>query len=165
MAKELSAKEAGSSPKGINETETFKLGSGSVSFSELDAEKMGNHFAFVSEPVNFDCVWIVEAMSHLPDKKLFFRNAELLLRTGGKLVIADWFKAENVTEKQLNDDIKPIEGWSDPAVGVRKNLHVADGMLLPALCTQADYVRFAEEAGLVVFAPPFDISKDVSKTW
>lgn len=121
IAKELSAKEVGSSPKGINETETFKLGSGSVSFLELDAEKMGNHFAFVSEPVSFDCVWIVEAMSHLPDKKLFFRNAEMLLRTGGKLVIADWFKAEDLTEKQLNDDIKPIEGWSDRAIGLCKN--------------------------------------------
>ena len=38
-------------------------------------------------------------------------------------------------------------------------------MLLPPLCTQADYVRFAEAARLGVFAPPLDISKDVAKTW
>jgi tocopherol O-methyltransferase len=38
-------------------------------------------------------------------------------------------------------------------------------MLLPPLCSQADYVKFAEMAGLSVFAEPFDISQKVSKTW
>ena len=110
MAKQISAKEAETTPKDITASEKFIIGSGSVSFLELDAEKMGDHFSSASTPVMFDCVWIVEAMSHLPDKQLFFRNAERLLRPGGKLVIADWFKAENLTEKQEVDDIKPIEG-------------------------------------------------------
>lgn len=38
-------------------------------------------------------------------------------------------------------------------------------MLLPPLCTQSDYVHFAKEAGFTVFSEPFDISKDVAKTW
>jgi len=38
-------------------------------------------------------------------------------------------------------------------------------MLLPPLCTQADYVKHAQDAGLKVFHEPKDISKDVSKTW
>ena len=38
-------------------------------------------------------------------------------------------------------------------------------MLLPPLCTQADYVSLAEGAGLKVLHPPKDISKDVAKTW
>ena len=38
-------------------------------------------------------------------------------------------------------------------------------MLLPPLCTQAQYVAYAEEAGLRVFSEPLDISKDVAKTW
>jgi tocopherol O-methyltransferase len=38
-------------------------------------------------------------------------------------------------------------------------------MLLPPLCTQPDYVKFATDAGLQVLAAPKDISKDVSKTW
>lgn len=38
-------------------------------------------------------------------------------------------------------------------------------MLLPPLCTQAEYVKFATDAGLEVFTEPKDISKDVSKTW
>ncbi len=38
-------------------------------------------------------------------------------------------------------------------------------MLLPPLCTQDQYVEYATAAGLQVFAPPKDISQDVSKTW
>jgi tocopherol O-methyltransferase len=38
-------------------------------------------------------------------------------------------------------------------------------MLLPPLCSQTDYVNFAHGAGLKTFAEPFDISKQVSKTW
>lgn len=38
-------------------------------------------------------------------------------------------------------------------------------MLLPPLCSQADYVNFAQTAGLTILAEPFDISKEVAKTW
>ncbi|KAL8727027.1 MAG: hypothetical protein Q9166_006325 [cf. Caloplaca sp. 2 TL-2023] len=135
--------------------DSIKLGNGSVHFVEVDAEKMGDFFP--GQGI-FDCVWISEAMSHLPDKRLFFRNAFKLLSSHdwkngprGKLVVADWFKAENLTDKQLEDDIKPIEG--------------ADGMLLPPLCTQSEYVAYAKEAGFNVFRQPMDISKEVAKTW
>jgi len=40
-----------------------------------------------------------------------------------------------------------------------------DGMLLPPMCSQQEYVLLADGAGLKVFAEPFDISKKVSKTW
>lgn len=40
-----------------------------------------------------------------------------------------------------------------------------DGMLLPGLNTQSEYVNFAKQSGLSVFSEPFDISKQVSKTW
>ncbi|KAI4245153.1 MAG: hypothetical protein L6R42_010277 [Xanthoria sp. 1 TBL-2021] len=126
--------------------EPIQLGNGSARFVELDAETMGEFF---TDQSGFDCVWISEAMSHLPDKALFFSNAFKLLKEGGKLVIADWFRGEGLTEKQVGDDIKPIE----------------DGMLLPPLCTQPEYVAFAKEAGFGVFCAPFDISKDVAKTW
>lgn len=83
---------------------------GSVRFVELDAEKMAEFFDIDNEEKVFDAVWISEAMSHLPDKELFFRNAQLLLKKGGKLVIADWFKNEGLGEKEMEADIKPIEG-------------------------------------------------------
>ena len=83
---------------------------GRVQYRELDAEKMDSDFP----PQSFDCVWISEALSHFPDKPLFFRNAARLLRPGGtgKLVIADWFKAEDLDAEAMESDIKPIEGTS-----------------------------------------------------
>ena len=42
---------------------------------------------------------------------------------------------------------------------------VTDGMLLPPLCAQADYVNYAKEAGLSVSGGPKDISEDVKATW
>ncbi|KAM7223432.1 S-adenosyl-L-methionine-dependent methyltransferase [Rhypophila decipiens] len=125
----------------------IRLGKGKVRFIELDAEKMGEFFA--SDAGMFDAVWISEALSHFPNKALFFQNAYKVLRGGGKLALADWFKNEGLHQKQFDDDIKPIE----------------DGMLLPPMCTQADYVNFAKEAGLKLLGGPKDISKDVSKTW
>jgi tocopherol O-methyltransferase len=86
------------------------LGAGSVRFVELDAEKMGEYFGEGPHQASFDCVWISEAMSHLPDKALFFRNAYKLLKPGGRLVVADWFKREVVTEEDMVQDIRPIEG-------------------------------------------------------
>ncbi|KAM7195269.1 S-adenosyl-L-methionine-dependent methyltransferase [Rhypophila sp. PSN 637] len=125
----------------------IRLGKGKVRFIELDAEKMGEFFA--SDAGKFDAVWISEALSHFPNKALFFQNAYKVLRDGGKLALADWFKNEGLDQKQFDDDIKPIE----------------DGMLLPPMCTQADYVNLAKEAGLKLLGGPKDISKDVSKTW
>ena len=90
-----------------NAGDPIKVNQGSVRFIELDAEKMGDYF---SAQETFGCVWISEAMSHLPDKQLFFVNAFKVLRPGGKLAIADWFKAEDLTDEQLEADIKPIEG-------------------------------------------------------
>lgn len=133
----------------IDATGFIKLGDGGVRYQELDAEKMGDYFTTAPNESTFDCVWISEAMSHLPDKALFFRNVAKLLKKGGKLVVADWFKARDLTNVQMEADIKPIE----------------DGMLLPPLCTQSEYVEYAKQAGLGVFSEPFDISKDVSKTW
>ena len=110
MARSLTAKEAGTTTEGADPTTYVKLGSGGARFVELDAEKMGDYFNAPRNQTAFDCVWISEAMSHLPDKQLFFHNAHKLLNPGGKLVVADWFKAEDLTREQMEADIKPIEG-------------------------------------------------------
>lgn len=85
-----------------------QLGTGKVRFLELDAEEMGGFFA--GQQGSFDAVWISEALSHFPNKALFFENAARVLKPGGKLVLADWFKAENLDEAAFVNDIKPIEG-------------------------------------------------------
>ncbi|CAM1509272.1 Fc.00g030110.m01.CDS01 [Cosmosporella sp. VM-42] len=125
----------------------FKLGSGKVRFIELDAEKMADFFS--GQEASFEGVWISEALSHFPNKTLFFQNAQKVLKPQGKLVLADWFKADGLDETTFANDIKPIE----------------DGMLLPPLCTQQGYVDLAKQADLQVFAEPKDISQEVRKTW
>jgi len=110
IANDLTAKEAGGDQREVDEAGFTKLGNGRVRYVELDAEKMGDFFNTPPNKATFDCVWISEAMSHLPDKELFFRNASALLNPEGKLVVADWFKAEGLTSTQMEADIKPIEG-------------------------------------------------------
>lgn len=166
LAKTLTAKEDGSREDPAKDTEFTKLGDGKVRFVELDAEKMGDFFNETETRTTFDCIWISEAMSHLPDTELFFRNASMLLNAGGKLVVADWFKAEELTNAQMEADIKPIEGKTRLEVLVGHDTDwEKDGMLLPGLNTQSEYVDYAKQAGFSVFSEPFDISKQVSKTW
>ncbi|KAF3228352.1 hypothetical protein TWF106_007384 [Orbilia oligospora] len=106
------SKESPDSLESLGE-EWISLPPGKVRFIELDAEKMGEYFDGIDgKEGDYDAVWISEAMSHLPHKQLFFDNAFKLLKSGGsgKLVVADWFKAEGLDDKQMEDDIKPIEG-------------------------------------------------------
>ena len=63
--------------------------------------------------------FILEALSHFPRKSLFFQNAAKVLEKNGKIVIADWFKQENLSKEDEEKYIKPIE----------------EGMLLPELCS------------------------------
>jgi tocopherol O-methyltransferase len=109
MAQNFTAKESGRRRQaGVEDYDA--VGNGKVSFLELDAEKMGEYFHTAPNDTTFDAVWISEVMSHLPDKELFFRNAWSVLRDGGKLVIADWFKSEQLTSAEVKADIEPIEG-------------------------------------------------------
>jgi tocopherol O-methyltransferase len=133
------------------EVNTYSSG-GDCRFIELDAEKMLEYFSVDGKPAaQFDAVWISEALSHFPDKPLFFRSAaELLVPDKSScLVIADWFKAPQLSPEQERDDIQIIE----------------DGMLLPPLCTADQYVEMAQNAGLKVHHAPIDISNEVAKTW
>ncbi|KAI0125838.1 tocopherol O-methyltransferase [Xylariales sp. AK1849] len=139
--------------KGSPTADTIPFPPGSVRYIELDAEKMQDHFSSGGGKPDkgFDAVWISEALSHFPNKPLFFASSFSLLAGGGssKLVIADWFKAPGITPEQDKADIKPIE----------------DGMLLPPLSTADEYVEMAEKAGFKLSKGPVDISKDVAKTW
>ena len=150
--------------------------SGKVRFIELDAELLGDYFGGDggSMKADFDAVWISEALSHFPNRHLFFENAFKVLKSGGggKLILADWFKRENLTQAEMDSDIKPIEGMTQFEAHRRLfslcNLttqHSLDGMLLPPLCTKSDYVTFAKKAGFEVAAEPYDISQNVAKTW
>ncbi|KAI1340684.1 S-adenosyl-L-methionine-dependent methyltransferase [Xylariaceae sp. FL0016] len=148
IAKRLTLAET--STEGEDSSGFFAYSKGKARFIELDAEKMAEYFAAQAAPsAQVDCVWISEALSHLPNKPLFFSSSFSLVASGGRLVIADWFKAPGLTTEQVDADIKPIE----------------DGMLLPRLFTSDEYVAMAKEAGFKLRGEPIDISKDVAKTW
>ncbi|ETS87423.1 hypothetical protein PFICI_01251 [Pestalotiopsis fici W106-1] len=153
MAKRLSLAETSSTEHTDPSGATIRLPPGSVRFVELDAETMLQYFKTTGDKPSdgFNCVWISEALSHFPNKPLFFESSFALLASGksSRLVIADWFKAPNLSQEQDKADIKPIE----------------DGMLLPPMCTADEYVKMAEKAGFRVFKGPVDISKNVAKTW
>ncbi|KAM0265869.1 hypothetical protein ACHAPA_007548 [Fusarium lateritium] len=108
LTKAAAEDEASSKPS--SDQGTTRLGEGRVKFLELDAEKMGDFFN--DQQGSFDAVWISEALSHFPNKALFFENVMKVLKPGGKLVLADWFKAEDLDDTTFTNDIKPIEGNS-----------------------------------------------------
>ena len=96
----------------------------------------------------FDVVWSVEAISHLSRKRDCFDAMARALKSGGKLVIADWFKSDTASEAQGRKFLKPIE----------------QAMLVPKLESSQIYVSYITEAGLDVISFE-DFSSNVSKTW
>jgi len=108
----------------------------------------GEAIDFPGEEETFDAIWICEALSHFSNKPAFFSHTFRMLKPGGKLVLADWFRAENISKEEDKETIKLIEY----------------GMLLPKLETKTTYLKMMSEAGLeVVYLD--DVSKDVSPTW
>ena len=113
LTKAAAAKDAPADPDSPTDAQPdpegfLAIGKGRVKFIELDAERMGEFFA--QQQTEFDAVWISEALSHFPNKALFFHNAYQVLRPGGKLALADWFKGEDLGANGFANDIKPIEG-------------------------------------------------------
>jgi tocopherol O-methyltransferase len=97
---------------------------------------------------SFDVVWSVEAISHLGKKPEFFRSSSRLLKMGGKLVIADWFKSDRLTAAEERKYITPIE----------------KAMLVPRLESATAYMNDIRSAGMEIKS--FDnVSGSVSRTW
>jgi tocopherol O-methyltransferase len=47
-------------------------------------------------PGSFDVIWAIESVCYCDDKKIFLKEAIRLLKPGGRLIIADFFKTENL---------------------------------------------------------------------
>jgi tocopherol O-methyltransferase len=132
MCKEHAAK------AGVSERTRFLEGDGEKLTELLGAEAHGT----------FDAVWISEALSHFPHKDVFFAEAVKMLKPGGKLVLADWFRADHISEALVESVVKPIE----------------IGMLLPKLDTMSTYISLLTAAGLrLVWLE--DVSKETAQTW
>ncbi|HEX4141946.1 MAG TPA: class I SAM-dependent methyltransferase [Pirellulales bacterium] len=115
---------------------------GSTEFLRADAEQID----FPAE--SFDVVWSIECTEHLFDKPAFFRKAGRWLKPGGQIAICAWLAGD--------------EPLSDPAR--QQVFDVCEGFLCPSLATQADYLQWFGEAGLI--EPTFvDWTDSVLQTW
>jgi len=56
---------------------------------------------------SFDLIWAIESVTSAPDKGRFAKEAMRLLVPGGKLIIADYFKADN----DVQDTGNLLEKW------------------------------------------------------
>lgn len=51
---------------------------------------------------SFDIIWAIESLCHIADRRAFFHEARRLLRVGGRLIVADFFR----TDRALNEESK-----------------------------------------------------------
>ena len=60
----------------------------------------------------FDFIWAIESMQTGPDKAKFFKEVKRILKPGGKLLIADCFKAFPYDVDQEPNMLTMLNGWA-----------------------------------------------------
>jgi cyclopropane fatty-acyl-phospholipid synthase-like methyltransferase len=77
-----------------------------VSFEQKD-------YLNTSYPDNtFDVVWAIESVCHAEDKSRFLKEAFRVLKKGGRLIIADFFKAGDLHGKSAEAIKRWAHGWA-----------------------------------------------------
>lgn len=61
------------------------------------------------EAESFDIIWAIESVCHANDKSKFINEAHRLLKKGGRLILADFFKKENLA----GNDAALIKQWAN----------------------------------------------------
>jgi cyclopropane fatty-acyl-phospholipid synthase-like methyltransferase len=61
---------------------------------------------------SFDVVWGIESLCYADDKGLFLKEAHRILRPGGRLIIADFFKVDRLDAKDAARVKEWANGWA-----------------------------------------------------
>ena len=85
------------------------------------------------EDHSFDVVWALESICHAPEKADFYREAFRLLRPGGRLAVADYFR---LSRPLPNDGEQLIRQWLRP-------------WAIPDIDSEAEHLGHARSAGFV----------------
>jgi tocopherol O-methyltransferase len=109
---------------------------------------LGDWLANTLPAESFDAAIAIESSEHMPDLAAFFRQAQRVLRPGGRLVICAWLSRENPTPAQRRWLLEPI---------------CREGRM-PCMGAASDYERLAGESGFTVIRVQ-DITRQVSSTW
>lgn len=97
---------------------------------------------------SFDAAIAIESAEHMPDLAAFFREAQRVLRPGGRLVVCGWLSCANPSPLQRRRLLEPI---------------CREGRM-PCMGTASDYERLAGESGFMVTRVQ-DLTRRVSPTW
>lgn len=99
---------------------------GSVQFRVADYTDTG------LDEDSFDVVWALESLCHAPDKAAFYCEATRVLRPGGRLIVAEYFRT----------------GRDLPAAHESVVREWLDGWEIPDIDTHAEHLAAAARAGL-----------------
>ncbi|MBN1638245.1 MAG: methyltransferase domain-containing protein [Ignavibacteriales bacterium] len=81
--------------------------------SELVNFEKRNYCSTGFEDKSFNVIWSIESVSSATSKFDFIKESFRLLKDGGRLVLSDYFKIENITsEKDKSDIQKWLNGWA-----------------------------------------------------
>lgn len=71
---------------------------------------------------SFDVVWGIESICHSEDKSLFVKEAYRLLKTNGRLILADGFGIKEIYSKQQSEQMQHwLNGWGVDALETKEN--------------------------------------------
>ncbi len=122
------ANEVGCSVTGIT------LSQHQVSQCQQNAEKrsatsktefnLGDYTATDFADNSFDVVWAVESVCHAEDKQDFINEAFRILKSGGRLILADFFATKETYDEEENQLMQDwVSGWSVKELAYTPHFH------------------------------------------